>query len=146
MRVLVRATLLACLALGSASAAAQFRSVADPAVLYDAPTVRGKKLYVLSRGYPVDVVVTLDAWVKVRDPSGELAWMEQKSLAEKRTVIVTAPHAQVRQRDDDAAPVVFQPGAGVVLEYAEPAAPGWIRVRHRDGESGFVRLSQVWGG
>ena len=26
-----------------------------------------------------------------------------------------------------------------------PATPGWIRVRHRDGASGFVRVSQVWG-
>ena len=25
------------------------------------------------------------------------------------------------------------------------AAPGWAKVRHRDGVTGFVRATQVWG-
>ena len=38
--------------------ALDFRSVADPgAVLYDAPSTKAQKLFVLSRDYPVEVVV-----------------------------------------------------------------------------------------
>jgi hypothetical protein len=47
---------------------------------------------------------------------------------------------------------VFRAEPNVLLELAEPAtspsttsAPGWVRVRHRDGVSGFVRISQVFG-
>ena len=25
------------------------------------------------------------------------------------------------------------------------STPGWVKVRHRDGQSGFVRISQVFG-
>ena len=25
------------------------------------------------------------------------------------------------------------------------AAPGWVKVRHRDGQTGYVRLAQVFG-
>jgi SH3-like domain-containing protein len=127
-------------------AAADFRSVAEPTAAYDAPSERGKKLFVVSRGYPVDAVVTLEGWVRVRDPSGELAWLPAKALSDRRTVVVTAATATVRERPDEEAPIVFQAATGVILDYAEPGAPGWIRVRHRDGQAGFVRISQVWGG
>jgi hypothetical protein len=33
----------------------------------------------------------------------------------------------------------------VVLDLVEPGASGWVRVRHADGSSGFVRIGQVWG-
>ncbi len=134
------------LAAAAGAATADYMSVVEPAVLYDAPSPRGKKLFVLSRGTPVEVLVTLDNWARVRDASGELAWTERKTLSEKRTVVVTAPTVTVRAKEDDAAPAVFQAATGVVLEYVEPGAPGWIRVRHRDGETGFVRMGQVWGG
>jgi hypothetical protein len=33
----------------------------------------------------------------------------------------------------------------VVVDFLEPAAPGWAKVRHRDGTTGYVRSTQVWG-
>jgi SH3-like domain-containing protein len=83
--------------------------------------------------------------VKVRDPLGGLSWIERKSLADKRTVIVAVPVADVRQRAEDAAPLAFQAQQGVVLDLVEAGATGWARVRHADGTSGFVRIVQVWG-
>jgi SH3-like domain-containing protein len=49
-------------------------------VFYDGPSAKARKLSVLSQGYPVEILVTLDAWLKVRDASGELAWIEAKEL------------------------------------------------------------------
>ena len=128
------------------AAAAEFRSVADnAAVLYDAPSIKAKKLYVVSHGYPVEIVVAVEGWSKVRDASGELTWIESRHLAEKRTVLVKAPLAQVRASADDKAPVVFQAQQDVVLELMEVTG-GWLRVRHRDGQAGYVRTAQAWGG
>jgi SH3-like domain-containing protein len=115
------------------------------AVLYDAPSAKAKKLYVVGQGYPVEVVVVVEGWSKVRDASGELTWIETKSLSDKRTVVVRQPLAQVRETADDNAPIVFQAQQNVVLELLEVAVGGWLRVRHRDGQSGFIRVSQVWG-
>jgi hypothetical protein len=33
----------------------------------------------------------------------------------------------------------------VVLDIAEPPAGGWIKVRHAAGQTGYVKISQVWG-
>ena len=129
-----------------AGAAADFRSVAEnAAVLYDAPSAKAKKLYVVSHGYPVEVVIVVEGWSKVRDASGEMTWIESKQLSDKRTVMVRMPLAQVREAADDNAPVAFQAQQNVLLELLEVTGAGWLRVRHRDGQTGFVRVAQVWG-
>ena len=128
------------------AAAGEFRSIAESGTpMYDAPSVRAKKLFVASRHYPVEVVINIDAWVKVRDQAGDLAWVERKTLSDKRTVIVTAAVADVRQTANDQAALVFQSQQGVALDVAESPAGGWIRVRHAEGQSGYVKISQVWG-
>ncbi|HYA19568.1 MAG TPA: SH3 domain-containing protein [Burkholderiales bacterium] len=127
-------------------AAAEFRSVAtDAAVLYDAPSLKAQKLYILGRDYPLEVVVVLEDWIKVRAASGELAWVEKKSLSNKRSVMVNVPVADVRQAASDNAPLVFQAEQSVLLELLEFSDPGWIKVRHRDGQTGYIRINQVWG-
>ena len=132
-------------ALGGTAAAADFRSVTSAAILYDAPAVRGKKLYVVPRGMPLEAVVINETWVRVRDKSGELTWIERKFLSEQRTVITTAPSAVVREQASDAARPVITVAQDVVLELAEPPSSGWVKVRHRDGATGFVAIHQVWG-
>jgi SH3-like domain-containing protein len=89
--------------------------------------------------------VLVEGWVKIRDASGDLAWIESKYLTDKRTVMIRTPVAQVRQSADDNAPVVFQAQQSVILELVEVPGGGWLRVRHRDGQAGFVKVSQVWG-
>lgn len=125
--------------------AADYLSIAaDNTLFFDAPSNKAKKLFVVSQGYPVELVVSLGEWVKVRDISGKLAWVEKKQLTGKRTVLVSAARADIRQSPDDGASLVFQAEKGVALEFVE-SIPGWIKVRHRDGQTGYVRLNQVWG-
>jgi SH3-like domain-containing protein len=134
------------LAFACSATAGEFRSIAENGTpMYDAPSVRAKKLFVASRLYPVEVVINIDAWIKVRDQAGDLSWVEKKALSDKRTVIVTAAVADVRQTANDQAALVFQAQQGVALDIAEPPAGGWIRVRHAEGQSGYIKINQVWG-
>jgi SH3-like domain-containing protein len=126
-------------------AAQDFRAVAEPvAILYDAPSVKANRVYVVNRGYPLEVVVTVQGWVKVRDASGALTWIESKQLTDKRTVMVKVASAPVRQTPEEAAPVAFHAQQNVVLELVEVSGP-WIHVRHPEAGSGYVRAQQVWG-
>jgi SH3-like domain-containing protein len=129
-----------------AAPAVEFKSVgAAPAIMYDAPSVKGRKVFVAPRGMPVEVVLSYGEWNKVRDASGDLAWVEAKALTSKRHLVVTAASARVRASAEEAAPVVFTVDKGVLLEMVDPAVSGWVKVRHRDGQSGYVRAAEVWG-
>ena len=126
--------------------AVDYRSIEVPAaILYDSPSQRGKKLYLIKAQTPVEAVVRLEGWVKVRDAEGTLAWIEARNLGERRTLVVTAPRAEIRDADRAEAPVVTTLDKWVVVDFVEPASPGWAKVRHRDGTTGYVRSMQVWG-
>lgn len=120
-------------------------SVAEAAVMYDAPSQKARPLFVIARGTPVEPVVLLDAWIKVRDSKGDLAWIEKRQLSENRTVIVRATQAKVRSAADEKASTAFEAEKDVVLDLVEAGPPGWAQVKHRDGQSGFVRAVDVWG-
>jgi len=146
--------LLAGAVLSSADAiAAEFRTTAEaPAVLYDAPSAKARPLFVYGRDVPVEVLVVVEGWTKVRDAGGTIGWFAGKSLADRRVLLVRSATADVRASPDEAAPVVFRAEQNVLLDLAETATsptttatPGWVKVRHRDGQAGFVRISQVFG-
>lgn len=134
-------------------ASAEFRVTAEqPTILYDGPSAKSKPQFLYGRDVPVEVIVTVEGWAKVRDAGGTIGWIERRALAERRMLLVRVPVADVRERAEDAAPVVFRAEQNVLLELAESltsaanaAVPGWVRVRHRDGAAGFVRIAQVFG-
>jgi len=141
-----RVILLLAVLLPAPSWALEFRSIAaDRTVMFDAPSLHGKKLYLASRFYPVEVIVDLESFAKVRDVAGDLAWVEKKNLAARRMAVVNVPLADVRKTPDANAALVFQAERSVALEVIENTANGWIKVRHADGAVGYVRVSQVWG-
>ena len=136
----------ACLLASLSAHAFTFKTVgAATAVLYDAPSIKGGKLFIAPRGMPVEIVLTYGDWVKVRDVSGELAWTEAKTLSARRNVVVRNVNAKVRSAANEDANAVMMADKGVLLELAEAPTGGWLKVRHRDGIAGFIRTSDVWG-
>lgn len=134
------------LGVASAASALDYRSVDVPAaILYDAPSQKGKKLYLIKAQTPVEVVVRLDGWLKVRDAEGTLAWIESRQVNERRMLVVTAPKAEIRQADKLESAVLGELDKWVAVEFIETASPGWAKVRHRDGATGYIRSAQVWG-
>ena len=99
--------------------ALDYRSVSVPrGVMYDAPSTSGKKLFIVSQFYPVEVIVDLGVWVKVRDKAGELAWIESRNLTTKRTVLATE-RADVHDSANASGTVVFRVDKDVALEMVD---------------------------
>lgn len=124
----------------------EFVSVATPVILYDAPSLKAKKLFVATRYYPLEKIVSLDNWVKVRDSDGKLFWIEKRALSAKRFVVVNAPVAAVHEKPDTASVVVFHAAQHVALEWLGDTGSGWLKIGHLDGSMGYVKFSEVWGG
>jgi SH3-like domain-containing protein len=125
--------------------ALDFVSVSTPAIMYDAPSLKAKKLFVATRYLPLERVVSLDNWVKVRDHYGKMYWIEKRVLSGKRFVLVTAQVAAVREKPEEGATVVFQAARQLAMEWLASAGNGWLKVRDVDGATGYVKITDVWG-
>ena len=144
MRVLLTAILL--YLPGYVAAGMEFFSIDENAVvMYDAPSLKADKLYVASLYLPVEAVVNVDGWVKVRDSSGSLAWVEKRMLSQQRYVVVIVPLADVYQSADTNSELIFQAEENIVLELLDSEHRGWVKVRHLSGQVGYVKINQVWG-
>ena len=147
MRFFLCLSSLVLLVSASAVQSTEYISVKDShAIFYDAPSVKAKKLFVVNRYMPLEEVVVLDNWVKVRDKSGGLYWVEKKLLSSTRYVFALLPVVDVLDQPVDGATRVFQVRQQIALELLESTGAGWIKVRHQDGEVGYVRSAEVWGG
>lgn len=137
---------LALAGIAAPGGAADYRIIDAPvAILYDSPSQKGQKRYLMRAQTPVEVVVRLEGWSKIRDAEGTLAWVESSALAEKRNLVVIAPRAEIRQAASPEAKILAELDKWVAVEFLGPAEPGWARVKHRDGATGFIRVTQVWG-
>jgi SH3-like domain-containing protein len=143
VRLLIAGLLLV---LPHAASALEYRSTGRAAVLYDAPSATAGKVAIAGSGLPLEVVIVTDAWVKVRDHSGRLAWIEKSAFGGTRNVMVKSETSVVRQQPRPDAEVVFQAARGVLLELTgEVDAYGWLPVKHADGQAGWLPAHEAWG-
>ena len=134
-------------ALPAAPPAVLFTALGDrPAILYDGLSNKANKIFILSRHHPLEILVKLDKWTKVRDADGTIGWVENTALGDRRHVQVSVNTAEIRALPAPSSLLMFEAQRGVLLEVTGSSAEGWLPVRHRDGQSGFVRGVQVWGG
>lgn len=126
--------------------ASEYRAtVANKTITYDAPSLQAKKLHILGQGYPLEIVINNGDWIKTRDNEGMLAWVESKTLSSKRTVIALRS-TQLKQAANESASIVATIEKNVILAIIESTSKnGWLKVRHRDGYTGYIQSSDVWG-
>ncbi|TAG06213.1 MAG: hypothetical protein EAZ43_01640 [Betaproteobacteria bacterium] len=143
------AALILSAALLARPAIAQFKQTIDAATIgFEAPSTRATRQFIYSRGTPLEVVVSIEGWFKVRDAQGALVWMERRALTDRTQVQVGAQPADVHAAPDAVSPIVFRADSGVILQLVAPpsAATGlYAQVRHRDGTTGFVRIDALFG-
>lgn len=139
--------ILAALALAfvAPAAALDFRTTARAAILYDAPSQFASKVAVVGVGVPFEVFVETESWIKVRDVTGRLVWLDKSALGTARNVMVNVNEASVLQQPLANAEVRFNATRGVLLAARSAPTGGWLEVQHADGLKGWVRQHEVWG-
>jgi SH3-like domain-containing protein len=133
-------------ALAHPASALEYRSTGRAAILYDAPSTSAGKVAIAGNGLPLEVVVDTEAWVKVRDHSGRLAWIEKSALGGAKTVMVKAESSVIRKQPRADADEVVRVARGVLLNVTGNAdAYGWLPVKHVDGQVGWLPAHEAWG-
>lgn len=125
--------------------ALDYRSLTGNTPVFDAGSRQATAQFILLKGTPVELIVTLDNWAKIREFGGGIGWVERGLLTERRQLIVTAASTEIRQSPSKDAPVVFVAAKNLLLEPIEKPTGAWIKVKHQDGRMGFVEMKAVWG-
>jgi len=134
------------LALAHPASALEYRSTGRAALLYDAPSTAAGKVAIAGSGLPLEVVVDTETWVKVRDHSGRLAWIEKSALGGAPSVMIKSEAGIIRQQPRADADIAFRAVRGVLLEInGETNSYGWLPVRHAGGLAGWLPAHEAWG-
>lgn len=98
----------------------------------------------LREGLPVKVLRVHEGWRLVRDPEGEVGWVNASLLSLDRGALVTGEGlAAMRDAPGDGARLRWNVEPGVVGRLGD-CENGWCEFEVR-GRAGFVRQARLWG-
>jgi SH3-like domain-containing protein len=97
-----------------------------------------------ARGLPLQVIAETADWRRVCDPEGAMAWVHQRTVDTRRTVMRTRAEAlDIRRAASPEAPLVARL-AGRTTAALEECRQGWCRVTAGRTE-GWIPETEVWG-
>ena len=108
------------------------------------PGLDYRKDWVFRRaGLPVRIVDEYGDWRRIVDNDDAGGWVYHAMLTGRRTVLITAGRATLRESPADTAAATARAEEGVVARLRR-CEPEWCEIE-ADGHSGWVRKADIWG-
>ncbi len=99
----------------------------------------------VSRNYPFRVVDRASSgWLRVLDFEGDQGWVSSKLVKFTPYIITTLEKSNVRDGAGENHQILFTAERGVLFKVLEENG-GWLRVRHDDGDEGWISAKIVFG-
>lgn len=137
-------TLLA-LVLCAGTASAKRLSVAvDKANVRSGPGTNNEILWSVGKYYPVDIIKKSGNWYKIRDFEGDIGWIYRTLLKKIPAVIIKGDRVNVRKGSGTSFKILFQAEKGVSFKLLKRKKK-WLKVKHADGDVGWLHKNLVWG-
>lgn len=95
------------------------------------------------RGLPLLIVAETEMWRKVRDITGDEAWVRKPALSGSRTVLALES-TTLRSRPDPSARKVALTDSKALLRLKD-CKDGWCEVKAENGIKGWARQDALWG-
>ena len=127
---------------------ADFMSVnTDQAFLHEAPSGSTKKVFIVTKGYPLEVIVSLKEWKKVKDHEGLINWIKTSDLSSKKTVLNLKDNNSIYLEPSSESPMLAKVNKNVTLELLdEKKIDDWVKVYSKVGDiEGFIKATDLWG-
>ncbi len=126
------------------ASAARLAVSVNKANIRSGPGTNHEILWSVGKYYPLDTLKKSGNWYKIRDFEGDEGWIFHSLIKKISAVIVKAPLVNVRSGPETSSRVLFQAEKGVSFERLGKKG-NWFKVRHADGEVGWIHKSLVWG-
>ena len=110
-------------------------SDADQAFLHEAPSDSTKKSFIVTRGYPLEVIVSLKEWKKVKDHEGLINWIKTSDLSSKRTVLNLKGENSIYLDPSSSSPILAKVTENVTLALLDAKKiDDWVKVYSKVGD------------
>jgi len=101
-------------------------------------------LWVLGRGYPLEVTGRKGKWLAVRDFENDTGWVYRPMVSKTPHVILKADVANVRSAPSTRSRILGKAEYGDVLRKLGHRK-AWVKVQREDGRKGWIARRLVWG-
>ncbi|MCO5111074.1 MAG: SH3 domain-containing protein [Burkholderiaceae bacterium] len=101
-------------------------------------------LWVLSRGYPLEVTGRKGQWLKVRDFENDTGWIFRPLVGKKPHHVVKGSMVNLRSGPSTRSRIVGKATRGEVLRTLERRSQ-WVKVQQDGGPRGWVARRLLWG-
>ncbi|VTU26218.1 SH3 domain-containing protein [Variovorax sp. RA8] len=128
----------------AAQAREMVSAVRDEVNLRSGPGSRYDTAWIVSRGYPLEIVGRRGAWLRVRDFENDRAWVLSSRTKRTPHHIVTASAANLRSTPSTRGRIVGKARYGDVLRTLQRRGE-WVKVRLARGTTGWVARRLLWG-
>jgi SH3 domain protein len=130
------------------TAIAEFVSVkTKKATLFEGPSSITKRLFVVTEGYPLKIIVSLKDWKKVKDHKGKISWIEVGQIDQSRTLMTIKENVNLYHKASFNSPKLGEISKFVILDLNSALImDGWVKVQSQlEGVVGYLRADEVWG-
>lgn len=108
------------------------------------PGMKYDVLWSVGQFYPLQVLSRNGRWYQVKDFEGDVGWIHRKLISQIPAVVVRARSAKVRSGPGTRYRARFIADRGSAFKLLQQAGE-WIRVRHMDGDGGWIHRKLLWG-
>ena len=98
----------------------------------------------VAKNYPFRIVDRSEEWLLVADFDGDRGWVSQKLVSLSPYVITRLDKCNVRQGPSTESKIAFTAERGVLFKVQEEK-DGWLRIKHSDGDEGWISAKIVFG-
>jgi SH3-like domain-containing protein len=124
---------------------AKMVSIAEnEANLRSGPSEENEVMWVLGKGFPLQVIKSQGEWLKVRDFENDEGWVYAPLTGATPHMIVKSKLANIRSGPGENYKLTGQARYGVVFRILE-STKHWIKVQHESGKTGWVARKLLWG-
>jgi len=113
------------------------------------PGTKYRVLWKLGNGFPLKVLKHSGKWIRVRDFEGTIGWVYRGVVNRTAHMIVkvhknSKTKINVRSGPGTRYTVVAKAYYGVVFRTLKQKN-GWVRIKHEQGVTGWVKRTLLWG-
>lgn len=144
MKKILSFTLLAFVLCASTASAKRLSVAVEKANVRSGPGTSNEILWSVGKYYPVDIINKSGNWCQIRDFEGDTGWIYRSLLKKIPAVIVKGDRVNVREGPGTSFKVLFQAEKGVSFKLLKRKKK-WLKVKHADGDVGWIHTGLVWG-